>query len=167
MVGGTQQTHGVFLLKMISTWGGDWGYPYFWKHPSRYIQYIYIYMSNLFLRKIQQWPEHLDLWIVFRSPRNCHFTILASPTLTKSPRKSTLAVKQPLWGSNCQGEDRTVLLAAEVFDAMWLALHKVKRQDLLGRLREVATSQAGWDTTVIEIVSLWQSNNHIKLPFII
>ena len=44
-------------------WGfpTNWGYPYFWKHPSRYIQYIYIYMSNLFLRKIQQWPEHLDL----------------------------------------------------------------------------------------------------------
>ena len=23
----------VFLLKMISTWGVKWGYPYFWKHP--------------------------------------------------------------------------------------------------------------------------------------
>ena len=28
-----QQSHGVFLLKMISTWGGDWGYHHLRKHP--------------------------------------------------------------------------------------------------------------------------------------
>jgi len=34
MVSITQQKPmGLFLLKMIMTWGGDWGYPYFWKHP--------------------------------------------------------------------------------------------------------------------------------------
>ena len=35
MVGFPQQTHGIFLLKMISTWGVKWGYHHlFWKHPA-------------------------------------------------------------------------------------------------------------------------------------
>ena len=36
MVGKPQQTHGVFLLKMISTWGVEWGYPHhhFRKPPN-------------------------------------------------------------------------------------------------------------------------------------
>ena len=33
MVGGTQPTHGVFLLKMISTWGVKWGVPPFKETP--------------------------------------------------------------------------------------------------------------------------------------
>ena len=30
---GFPNNHGVFLLKMISTWGGDWGYHHLRKHP--------------------------------------------------------------------------------------------------------------------------------------
>ena len=91
---GFPNNHGVFLLKMISTWGGDWGVPPFKETPiytphlenPKWPLFWYVLIGSCFLWRQNKWQMASIRYIYICICKHQLYTVVVVPS-------------QRLWGS--------------------------------------------------------------------